>query len=60
MVSIVGSGVGDGGSVATISVVAVGCGCVVAISSASVSHATMNTDMSTVAQSAIMTNMVFE
>lgn len=57
--SIVGSGVGDGGSVATISGVSVGCGCIVASSSASVSHAITNAAMSAVAQSAIAADTIF-
>lgn len=58
--SIVGSGVGDGGSVATISGVSVGCGCIVVSSSASVSHAITNAAMSAVAQSAIAADTIFE
>ena len=58
--SIVGSGVGDGGSVATISGVSVGCGCIVASSCVSVSHAITNAAMSAVAQSAIAADTIFE
>lgn len=56
---MVGSGVGDGGSVATISGVSVGCICVVTTSSASVSHAIANAAMSAVAQNAIATDTIF-
>lgn len=59
MVSIVGSGVGDGGSVATTSGVSVGCGCVVATFSVSVSHAITNAAMNAVAQSAIAADRIF-